>query len=152
MALLKTAFPLLALSMESIVEQILHKMKPSTDEDIYRLVVALLNDGIQQLSRDPNDSGQLSQATEVNLQRFAESMNPNHLKYKAAFEQDFITSKPNLSQLVNKFRLWRDGLEQLLDLRPKKQRLEKYSSYLVEFEFQKFDDIEVPGQYDLVIS
>lgn len=47
--LLKTAFPLLALSMEAMVEQILQRLKPTTDEDIYRLIVALLNDGVQVL-------------------------------------------------------------------------------------------------------
>ncbi len=84
MSLLKTAFPLLALTMETMVDQILQRLKPTTDEDIYRLIVALLNDGVQmymqQLSRDPENSGRLSSATEMNLLRFAESMSPNHLK------------------------------------------------------------------------
>ena len=84
MSLLKTAFPLLALTMETMVDQILQRLKPTTDEDIYRLVVALLNDGVQmymqQLSKDPANSGQLSSATEMNLLRFAESMSPNHIK------------------------------------------------------------------------
>lgn len=84
MSLLKTAFPLLALTMETMVDQILQRLKPTTDEDIYRLIVALLNDGVQmymqQLSRDPENSGQLSSATEMNLLRFAESMSPNHMK------------------------------------------------------------------------
>lgn len=115
MALLKTAFPLLALSMETMVDQIINKLKPTTDEDIYRLIVALLSDGIQQLARDPEDKAGLSQATENNLQKFAglcfclllETMYPNHVKYKAAFERDFIKSKPSLSKLVERFRLWR---------------------------------------------
>lgn len=46
-ALLKTSFPLLTLSLESMVDQILYKLKPSMDEDIYRLIVALLTDGVQ---------------------------------------------------------------------------------------------------------
>ena len=84
MSLLKTAFPLLALTMETMVDQILQRLKPTTDEDIYRLIVALLNDGVQmymqQLSRDPENRERLSSATEMNLLRFAESMSPNHLK------------------------------------------------------------------------
>lgn len=47
MGLLKTAFPLLALSMETMCDQIINKLKPTTDEDIYRLILALLNDGVQ---------------------------------------------------------------------------------------------------------
>jgi len=71
-------------------------------------------------------------------------------QYKAAFERDFIKSKPNLAQLVDKFREWRDKLEILLDSRPRKQHLEHFSHWLVEFEYQKFDEVEVPGQYVLV--
>ncbi|KAJ3022967.1 hypothetical protein HKX48_004725 [Thoreauomyces humboldtii] len=151
----KTAFPLLALSMETMLDQIMQRLKPTTDEDIYRLIVALLNDGVQmflqQLTREGGDQGSaLSSATEMNLVRFAESMHPNHIKYKIAFEHDFIKTKPNLSQLVERFRDWRDRLEVLLDSRPRKQHLEHFSHWLVEFEYQKFEDIEIPGQYFLI--
>ena len=64
---------------------------------------------------------------------------------------DFIESKPNMTQLVERFRNWRDKLEKMLDSRPSIQRLENFSHYLVEFEYQKFDEIEIPGQYLLVL-
>ncbi|KAJ3319442.1 hypothetical protein HDV06_006328 [Boothiomyces sp. JEL0866] len=151
MGILKTAFPLLALTMEKIVDQILVRLKPATDEDIYRLIVALLNDGVQmyisQLPKFPDAAGPLYGQTEASLQRFAESMTPNHAKYKEKFEKDFIQSKPNLAQLVEKFRIWRDNLEVLLDSRPKTQNLEHFTQYLAEFEYSKFDEVEVPGQY-----
>ena len=47
MSILKTAFPLLALSMEMIVDQVATRFKPGPDEDIYRLVSALLSDALQ---------------------------------------------------------------------------------------------------------
>ena len=47
LSILKTAFPLLALSMEMIVDQVSTRFKPLPDEDIYRLISALLNDGLQ---------------------------------------------------------------------------------------------------------
>lgn len=46
MQTLKTTFPLLALSMETMVDQIQKYFKCPPDEDAYRLIVALLNDGL----------------------------------------------------------------------------------------------------------
>jgi len=44
---LKTSFPLLILSLETMVDQIQHKFKLSSDEDIYRNICMLLQDAIQ---------------------------------------------------------------------------------------------------------
>jgi hypothetical protein len=44
---------------------------------------------------------------------------------------DFITSKPTLSELVKRFRSWRDHLETLLDNRSKMFYLEHFAPYLV---------------------
>ena len=46
MTVVKTTFPLLALSMETMVDQIQKHFKCPPDEDAYRLIVALLNDGL----------------------------------------------------------------------------------------------------------
>ena len=46
MSVLKTAFPLLALSMETVVDQIQKYFKCPPDEEAYRLIVALFNDGL----------------------------------------------------------------------------------------------------------
>jgi transformation/transcription domain-associated protein len=43
---LRTAYPLLIVSMEAIVDSINTRFKCPWDEDSYRLIVALLNDGI----------------------------------------------------------------------------------------------------------
>ncbi len=154
MALLKTAFPLLALTLETVIDQIAQRLKPSTDEDIHRLIVLLLNDGVQmytsQLCRDPSEVASLSPATEQNLLRFAASMSPNHLEYKADFERDFIHDKPNLYEMLMKFREWRDRLAARLDRQPQVLHLERVSHVLTEFEHLKFEDIEVPGQYELL--
>ncbi|CAO3646013.1 unnamed protein product [Mucor fragilis] len=151
MAMLKTGYPLLALSMETMVDQIQLKFKPQADEDMYRLVVALYNEGAQQLlSRlmNPSDTLQLTSATVGNIARFADSLYPGHMK--AAFVHDFATTKLNLEEYVAKLRLWRDKFEAMLDARPRKQKLEACSHYLVEFQHQKFDDVEIPGQYLLL--
>ncbi|KAG2237337.1 hypothetical protein INT48_009070 [Thamnidium elegans] len=148
MSMLKTGYPLLALSMETMVDQIQLKFKPQADEDMYRLVVALYNEGAQQLLTrltNPNDTFQLTHATVANIHRFADSLYPGHMK--SAFVNDFAKTKLNLEEYVAKLRLWRDKFEAMLDARPRKHKLEASSHYLVEFQHQKFDDVEIPGQY-----
>ncbi|GAA5901376.1 uncharacterized protein JCM6883_000193 [Sporobolomyces salmoneus] len=43
----KTAFPLLALSLEMVTDQFVNRFRPPPEEDIYRLVTNLLNDALQ---------------------------------------------------------------------------------------------------------
>lgn len=44
--ILKTAFPLLILTLETVVEQILQRFKGSPEEEIYRLTCMLLQDAM----------------------------------------------------------------------------------------------------------
>ncbi|ODQ81952.1 hypothetical protein BABINDRAFT_160169 [Babjeviella inositovora NRRL Y-12698] len=147
MGILKTAYPLLALSLESLVDQISQRFKCNADEDAYRLVIALLNDGVQYLNRLPNprDDIPLPQATEQNITRFAGTVLPKHIR--AEFQRDLIDSKPNLETYIRKLRKWRDRLEAKLDRRFGSVNLETLCPHLSEFHYQKFEDIEIPGQY-----
>ncbi|KAI1500909.1 FAT domain-containing protein [Biscogniauxia marginata] len=148
MSVLKTAFPLLALSMETMVDQIQKYFKCPPDEDAYRLIVALLNDGLAYVSRMPASYARdvkLPSATETNITRFAETILPAHIK--KSFEADFVTVKPTMYEYIHKLRKWRDKFEEKLDRRSPKAYLESYSRHLSEFRYLKFDDVEVPGQY-----
>jgi transformation/transcription domain-associated protein len=148
LSVLKTAFPLLALSMETMVDQIQKHFKCPPDEDAYRLIVALLNDGLSYVSRMPTSYAQdvkLPSATETNITRFAETILPAHIR--KSFEADFVVKKPTMHEYIQKLRRWRDKFEEKLDRRPLRTNLESYSSHLGEFRFLKFDEVEVPGQY-----
>lgn len=148
MSQLKTAFPLLALSMETMVDQIQKHFKCPPDEDAYRLIVALLNDGLAYVSRAPTSYAKgtkLPQATETNITRFAETILPAHIR--KTFEADFVVIKPTMYEYIHKLRKWRDKFEEKLDRRNPKMSLETYTSLLSEFKYQKFDEVEVPGQY-----
>ncbi|KAL4978883.1 hypothetical protein BDW66DRAFT_148736 [Aspergillus desertorum] len=145
---LKTAFPLLALSMETMVDQIHKNFKCPPDEDAYRLIVALLNDGLAYVGRMPGSYAQdfkLPAATEANITRFAETILPAHIR--KSFEADFVVKKPTMYEYIQKLRRWRDKFEEKLDRRPQIQFLETYSPHLSEFRFLKFDEVEIPGQY-----
>lgn len=93
----------------------------------------------------PTDDGLLSQATIANIARFAENLHPTGIK--TSFENDFLKSNPTLREYVQRLQLWRDRYETLLNKKAKKSNLEAVSHWLVEFQYQKFDEIEVPGQY-----
>ncbi|KAJ6107212.1 hypothetical protein N7523_008535 [Penicillium sp. IBT 18751x] len=145
---LKTAFPLLALSMETMVDQIHKNFKCPPDEDAYRLIVALLNDGLSYVGRMPGSYAQdfkLPAATEANITRFAETILPAHIR--KSFEADFVVKKPTMHEYIHKLRRWRDKFEEKLDRRPQSGFLETYSPHLSEFRFLKFDEVEIPGQY-----
>lgn len=43
---LKTQFPLLALSMEMLVDQLYQRFKPTGEEEIHKLITALLQDAL----------------------------------------------------------------------------------------------------------
>ena len=151
MSALKTAFPLLALSMETMVDQIQKHFKCPPDEDAYRLIVALLNDGLAYVSRMPASYAKdvkLPTATETNITRFAETVLPSHIR--PTFEDDFVKVKPTMYEYIHKLRRWRDKFEEKLDRRRTPVPLENYFHFapvLSEFRFQKFDDVEIPGQY-----
>lgn len=147
MGILKTAYPLLALSLESLVDQINQRFKCTADEDAYRLSVALLNDGVQYLNRlgNPRDDAKLPPVTEANITRFAETVLPKQIRTE--FEKDLVLGKPNLETYITKLRKWRDRLEDKLDRRYAEINLENLCPHLSEFHHQKFEEIEVPGQY-----
>jgi transformation/transcription domain-associated protein len=147
MGILKTAYPLLALSLESLVDQISQRFKSNHDGDAYRLVVALYNDGVQYFNRlcNPKEDARLPPATEANIVRFANTVLPAHIKEE--FEIDLIQSKPNLETYISKLKKWKDCLEEKLDRTYGKVNLERVCPHLSQFHHQKFEDIEIPGQY-----
>ena len=145
---LKKTWPLLALSMETMVDQIQKYFKCPPDEDAYRLIVALLNDSLSYISRNYSAYAKdfkLPQGTESNIKRFVDGILPAHIR--GSFEREFVTEKPTMFEYVHKLRKWRDKFEEKLDRRPQTASLESYSHHLSEFRFKKFDDVEVPGQY-----
>ncbi|KAF8655244.1 hypothetical protein AX16_003148 [Volvariella volvacea WC 439] len=144
---LKTTFPLLVLSLETMVDQIHHKFKMSPEEDLYRQVCLLLQDAIQNYvlrMNSQDDDGLINPHTIQTLLRIGQSM-PSSVKKE--YEEDFLTSKPTHNEYIARLQQWRDKYEALLDARPHLQPLAALSHYLTEFQYSKIDEIEVPGQY-----
>lgn len=145
--ILKTAFPLLILTMETMVDQILQRFKATSEEEIYRLICMLLQDAIQNYVVRTNvteDDGQLASHTISNITKMATNLAGAMRK---EYEDDFLKSKPTHYEYIRRLQRWRDRQEKHLDSRPRFQSLDLLSHYLTEFQYSKFDDIEVPGQY-----
>ncbi|KAF8592382.1 hypothetical protein K439DRAFT_1323691 [Ramaria rubella] len=147
-AILKTAFPLLALTLETIQDQLKQRFKPSNEEDNYRIlsnaVAAGLNNlhnGLTQLDTVPGVPEQSMEAIETFLRSVTSPVT------KAEFEEDFKRGKLTLREYIRRMMQWRDKYEKLLDSRPRFQSLDTVSKWLVEFQHGKFDEVEVPGQY-----
>ncbi|KAI9508927.1 FAT domain-containing protein, partial [Russula earlei] len=145
--MLKTAFPLLILSMETTVDQISHRFKATQEEEIYRLICMLLQEAMQHYALRVNsmdDDGALPQGTNTNLHRMVTNLSGQARK---EYEDEFLKSKFTLSEYIRRLQRWRDRYERNLDSRPRLQPLDLLSHYLTEFQHGKFDDIEIPGQY-----
>lgn len=145
---LKTQFPLLALSMEMLVDQLYQRFKAPPEEDVYRLITALLQDALAtyiQRAGNPTDDLQLSDAIKSNLARFSENL--GKMPMQPHFHRDFVESSPNLRVYVSKLQEWRQKYEKNIERKVRKSNLENASHWMIEFQYQKFDEIEIPGQY-----
>ena len=67
--------------------------------------------------------------------------------FQVLFQKDFLTVKPNLQQYVMRLQEWRDRYESILDRKTRTMYLETCSHWLIEFQYRRFDEIEVFGQY-----
>ncbi|KAI9615596.1 hypothetical protein H4Q26_011538 [Puccinia striiformis f. sp. tritici PST-130] len=148
MGTLKTQFPLLALSMEMLVDQLYQRFKAPAEEDVYRLISALLQEALAsyiQRAGNPNDDLQLSEAVKTNLSRFSENL--GKMPMQPHFHRDFVESSLNLRSYVNKLQEWRIRYEKNIERKLRRSNLENSSHWMIEFQYQKFDDVEIPGQY-----
>lgn len=144
---LKTGVPLLALSMEKMVDQIGYRAKPTSEEDIYRFFSALLNDAMAQWSTRGtflSEDQELGPHTRDNLRRFSLNL---HSDLRAAVEKDFINNQPKMREYIKRLQFWRDFYERAIDSRPRHQPLDSSGINLTDFHYTKFEDVEVPGQY-----
>lgn len=68
-------------------------------------------------------------------------------KFKANFEADFLKGNLTLTEVMDRLLRWRNQLRLVLDKLPTRFHLENFSRYLAEFEHQRYDEIEIPGQH-----
>ncbi|KAH9809005.1 hypothetical protein DFH28DRAFT_1037181 [Melampsora americana] len=145
---LKTQFPLLALSMEMLVDQLYQRFKPTPEEEIHKLITALLQDALSmyvERAKDTSDDLHLPEGTKAQLAKLSENL--AKMPLQPMFHREFIECNLTIPTYVHKLQEWRNKYEVNLDRKFRKSALENASHWMVEFQYQKFDEIEVPGQY-----
>ncbi|KAG0146838.1 hypothetical protein CROQUDRAFT_656816 [Cronartium quercuum f. sp. fusiforme G11] len=148
MSALKTQFPLLALSMEMLVDQLYQRFKPTGEEEIHKLITALLQDALMmyvERAGNSNDDLQLPEGTKVHLAKFSENL--GKMPLQPMFHREFVECNPSIPTYVHKLQEWRNKYEANIERKVRKSALENASHWMVEFQYQKFDEVEVPGQY-----
>jgi len=134
--------------MEKMVDHIGYRAKPASEEDIYRFFSALLNDAMQHWATRGaflNENADLAPTTKDNLRRFSLNL---HSDLRVAVERDFIHSQPKMREYIKRLQRWRDFYERTIDARPRFQALDSSGVTLTDFHYTKFEDVEVPGQYN----
>lgn len=143
---LKTAYPLLTLSLETLIDQINKRFRSTPEEEVYRLIQALLTDALNFVDHDKRgySDNTLPAHIKNNVIKFSEGIITESLKphYKA----DFIDSNPTLDQYIARLRKWRGFIEERLDARPYSIHLESLSPHIVEYNYQTLEEVEIPGQ------
>lgn len=147
--ILKTAFPLLALSMEKMVDCILSRAAPTTEEMVYRFLSALLNDALAQWSskvRLPNDNDILPMHTREKIKQYSQhpALRPD---MKKVFHETFLARPCSMRAYITKLQEWHGEYERFLDARPRTEPLDQGESLMTDYHHTKFDEVEVPGQY-----
>ena len=153
LAILKTGYPLLALSMENMVDHIVNRLRASPDEDLLRILHTLLMETYQQATAYVSSTlpAEASMANlEAGLRRVSDMMTTYAYlcsKYKAEFDADFLQRPESIWQIMANLRKWNQKLQSNLPgARGEHFPLDSVSRYLSEFEYQKYDDLELPGQ------
>ncbi|PVU85356.1 hypothetical protein BB560_007056 [Smittium megazygosporum] len=147
---LKTAHPLLALSIETMIDQIKQRFKPSIEEEIYKLVSSLLMSAIQKfytyasnLDFDPPVDEKFLSNCKFVLQRVPDP----RIKQILNVYLGNVAPGISLRSFINILLSCKARFSQLLSLMPTQLLLSRSSPYLLEYEHQKFEEVDVPGQY-----
>jgi len=109
----------------------------------------------------PDDDGMVLPNTMTTLKKMASNLpsfarvcdprvthhDSNTTLEQKEYEEDFLKTPLTHYEYLRRLQNWRDRHERLLDSKPREQSLDLLSHYLVDFQYTRFDDIEVPGQY-----
>ena len=144
--ILKTAFPLLALSMEKMVDHINVRTKPPVEEDCYRFLSALLHEAISTWTQKVHfkDDELIPVAIRDKVRAFCAQT--KHDLRQVMYEQ-FVQQPITLREYITRLQKWQQRYEIALDARPRREQLDHGDCLLSDFHHSKFDDVEIPGQY-----
>ncbi|GMM40492.1 histone acetyltransferase [Hanseniaspora uvarum] len=147
---LKTSYPLLALTLEFLTDQVSSSKKAITpDETFYRVINTLLNEAHSTYQRLPdyNENVQLPEKIVSNIFKQCNDNADDGLKLKLVV--DFVQTKPTFEAYIKRLRLWKEKINSKLSRYSDDEKFEEVFPYLTRFHQKKYEDIDIPGQYML---
>lgn len=145
---LKTSYPLLALTLEFLTDQVSSSKKAITpDETFYRVINTLLNEAHSTYQRLPdyNENVQLPEKIVSNIFKQCNDNSDDGLKLKLVV--DFVQTKPTFEAYIKRLRLWKEKINSKLSRYSDDEKFEEVFPYLTRFHQKKYEDIDIPGQY-----
>ena len=156
LSILKTAYPLLALTLENSMEHIVHRLRSSAEEDLYRLLSSLITELYQMVMnkttcQDVNQSAShvnsLMEASFKRLGSMASCLNQIPREIREFFSHPYQSGAMNHDSILSDLIQIKKILLTAVKKCPSKLSLDSLSRFLAEFEYHKYDEVEVFGQY-----
>jgi transformation/transcription domain-associated protein len=137
---IKTGFPLLALTLEHLIDQMVNRLLIPFECQLSEVVDAAILE-LESTGKDFLSEEIISALQKLNTDKKTPA-------YNEIIESVGILADGNVDQVLESLKAHRKKLLAKIDEISTKQNLNRVSSYLVDFEYQRFDDnLEIPGQY-----
>jgi transformation/transcription domain-associated protein len=145
---------MLATAMETMIDEIVTRLKPTPEEELLRTLQVLLTEcykqALQAMDRpmSPVDTP-VSASVATHFRRLLQSFfsTGSIMSYRARFEEDFANVETvGLDTCLTRLQKWHQEFAGIVARMPRHYRLEELSRFLTNFS-ASYADIELPGEH-----
>ncbi len=149
---------MLATAMETMIDEIVTRLKPTPEEELLRTLQVLLTECVKQALAAMDRPGDrpaspaeipVSSSVSMHFRRLLQSFFAagNIVAYRARFEQDFGNVESiGLDTCLQRLQRWHRELTDVVARMPRHFRLEDLSRFLTTFS-AAYAEIELPGEH-----
>ena len=145
---------MLATAMETMIDEVVTRLKPTAEEELLRTLQVLLTEcfkqALQAMDRplSPIDTP-VSPSVATHFRRLLQSFfsTPSIASYRPLFEEDFGNVETvGLDACLGRLQRWHREFSEVVARMPRHYRLEDLSRFLVNFS-SAYAEIELPGEH-----